>query len=182
METFVSVTAIIAAVAVSIGVVAAVYQLCVIRRQHWYQIYLNLIDELSREDSRVARRSIHEAVEKGWSQNSPDLKRHRGEFPNLEDQIDLAVNQLDKIGYFLDKQSALAKDAPEWLWEITAAMWDKVGWYVVDQRTSTSKPYRKHYGEYFEKLHKKAKKRYQGASEPTSPSGPRSNGPPEDLA
>ncbi|MBN1856331.1 MAG: hypothetical protein JW846_05185 [Dehalococcoidia bacterium] len=163
------IAACITAITAIVGVILGMWQLGAIRKQQRFHTYLNLIDELSAPDSRAARREVHNAA-KSYTKGEEateggrcrQVRRDTNEKidPKLVDSIDLVVNQLGKVGFFMKRICGLSEEAPDWLWEIAAGMWDRVGAYVKERGRDGGKPYRLLYGTYFEELAKMARGRY----------------------
>lgn len=175
-------TAIIAAVALGI----ALWQLRTVNKQLTYSTYLKLIEELGTKEAREDRETVHEkygkeheVVHKEYGTSRVSMSVDPATHPELRDVIERTVNRLDTVGYFILRGFGSRREAPEWLWEVTAAMWTMLGWYVKYEQSSRRRPYRREFGKYFEKLGQEAlKRRNRNAKKPDSGAAPLDDTPP----
>jgi len=154
-----------------IGVMIALSQLRAVNKQLTYSTYLRLIEELGTEQARTDRDLVHrsyskehEVVHRVYGTSRVYMSVDPATHPDLREAIERTVNRLDTVGYFILKGFGSKREAPDWLWEVAAAMWTLLEWYVKHEQASERKPYRREFGRYFEALGKEAIHRREKAS------------------
>lgn len=165
LQNLVPVATIILAIAAMTGAFIAYKQLKALSIHQRRDTFLKLLDEVTSKSSRSSRAILHLDIEDDEPSETIKACIDRGrkkeattEEKNLKDAIEETIVSFDKIGYFLQKDTSLKDEAPQWIWTITYGMWRKLGSYVIYRQEDENSPA---WGKYFRALAEEAEKRQE---------------------
>ena len=147
-----------------VGAYFAVRNLSVIREQNRRNTFLALLTELAQPETRANREKVYQSLKiesdlnqialiTGIIEHGRESGREDPE-KTLQIAIESTISCMDRIGFFLQHggDEKLKEEAPDWIWDITIDIWDRVGSYVSHiQKTKPS------HGKYFRELAELAK-------------------------
>ncbi|MBM4446469.1 MAG: hypothetical protein FJ023_03840 [Chloroflexi bacterium] len=126
------------------------------RKARDYSVMARIIDTVDNDKAREDRNYIYTLVDKGHL----DFKN----IPKILDQIgrervhsiERTINALDNVGFFLKTGYSSYSEAPQGIWQMANAMWERLEPFINHFRTQPGR--QKGYAEYFEQMAKEALK------------------------
>lgn len=150
-----AIATLVLAVATIALVIVAYRQVRAIRRQLTFNTILRIMKELGCDEARQDRDLVYTKVKEGADPQSVSWAEEDKE--GMAKAIERSAIRLDRAAYFLLKDKAAKKEAPDWIWEITFHMWRLLKPFI---RYSRELHTRKLYVVYFEQLGEEAERQY----------------------